>query len=189
MRAQSPLGGGGATATISAMTTFAPVARLLCRFVPAAVFLWAGLAKVTDIQDSINSVDAYEVLPGPVAELVGRLLPWAEIALALLLVLGLFVRFAGIATAALSLVFIVGMTQAKARGLAIDCGCFGVGGTGDGVGWWDIVRDIPLVLAGVYLAMRPHGPWQLDNVFEGSEEIDGIDDRQAHEAAATAGGR
>ena len=38
---------------------------------------------------------------------------------------------------------------AKARGLAIDCGCFGGGGTGDGVTWWDIARDIPIVLAGL----------------------------------------
>jgi uncharacterized membrane protein YphA (DoxX/SURF4 family) len=171
------------------MGTFAPVGRLLCRLVPAGIFLWAGLTKVTDIQGSINSVDAYEVLPGAVAELVGTLLPWAEIGLAVLLVLGLFVRFAGIAMAALSLVFIVGMTQAKARGLAIDCGCFGVSGTGDGVSWWDIVRDIPLFLAGVYLAARPRGPWQLDNLFEGSEETHGIDDRQADEATAAASSR
>jgi uncharacterized membrane protein YphA (DoxX/SURF4 family) len=157
--------------------------------VPAGIFLWAGLAKVTDLQGSVNSVDAYDVLPDPVAELVGKLLPWAEIALAALLVLGLFVRFAGAATAALSFVFIVGMAQAKARGLAIDCGCYGVGGTGDGVSWWDIARDVPMLLAGLYLAARPRGPWQLDNVFEGSEEIDGIDDRQADQTAATAGSR
>ena len=171
------------------MSTFALAGRLLCRLVPAGVFLWAGLAKVTDIQGSISSVDAYDVLPDPVSELVGTLLPWAEIALAALLVLGLFVRFAGFATAALSFVFIVGMVQAKARGLAIDCGCFGVGGAGEGVSWWDIARDVPLVLAGVYLAANPRGPWQLDNVFEGSEEIDGIDDRQADQAAATTSSR
>jgi uncharacterized membrane protein YphA (DoxX/SURF4 family) len=173
---------------MSAMSTFALVVRLLCRLVPAAVFLWAGLAKITDVQGSVNSVDAYDVLPDQLAELVGTVLPWAEIVLAALLLLGLFVRFAGVATAALSLVFIVGMAQAKARGLAIDCGCFGAGGAGDGVTWWDIARDVPLMLAGVYLAANPRGPWQLDNVFEGSEELDGIDDHQADQAATTTSG-
>jgi uncharacterized membrane protein YphA (DoxX/SURF4 family) len=163
------------------------IGRLLCRLVPAGIFLWAGVAKVTDIQGSINSVDAYDVLPDPIAELVGTLLPWAEIALAVLLLLGLFVRFAGAAIAAITLVFIVGMAQAKARGLAIDCGCVGVSGSGGGVTWWDIARDVPLFLAGLYLATHPRGPWQLDNAFEGSEETDELDNRQAHEAAATAG--
>jgi uncharacterized membrane protein YphA (DoxX/SURF4 family) len=174
---------------MSEMSTLALVGRLLCRLVPGGVFLSAGLAKVTDIQGSVNSVDGYDVLPDPVAELVGTLLPWAEIALAALLLLGLFVRFAGLATAALSFVFIVGMVQAKARGLEIDCGCFEAGGTGGGVSWWDIARDVPLLLAGVYLAAHPRGSWQLDNVFEGSEEIDDVDDHQADQAATPAGGR
>ena len=171
------------------MRTLPLVGRLLCRLVPAGILLWAGLAKVTDVQGSVNSVDAYDVLPDPLAQLVGTVLPWAEIALAILLVLGLFVRFAGTALAALMLVFIIGMAQAKARGLAIDCGCFGVSSAADGVSWWDILRDVPLLLAGVYLAARPHGPWQLDNLFEGSEEDHGIDNRQADEATAAAGSR
>jgi uncharacterized membrane protein YphA (DoxX/SURF4 family) len=163
--------------------------RLVCRVVLAGIFLWAGLAKVTDLQGSINSVDAYDVLPDAVAEIVGTLLPWGEIALAALLLLGLFVRAAAGATAVLTLVFIAGMAQAKARGLAIDCGCFGVSGTGDGVTWWDIVRDVPLLIAATYLAVRPRGPWQLDNLFEGSEEFDGSDHHEAHEAPAPAGSR
>lgn len=168
------------------------VVRMTCRLVPAALFLWAGVAKVTDIQGSINSVDAYDVLPDAVAELVGVVLPWAEIALAVLLTLGLFVRFAGIATAALMLIFIAGMAQARARGLAIDCGCFGATRAADGVTWWDIARDIPIFLAGLYLAARPRGPWQLDNVFESKEETDDIDnDRiaEADQTRATAGSR
>jgi uncharacterized membrane protein YphA (DoxX/SURF4 family) len=166
------------------------VVRLLSRVALAGVFLWAGLAKVTDLQGSINSVDAYDVLPDAAAELVGTLLPWAEVGLGALLLLGLFTRFAAAATAILTVVFLAAMAQAKARGLAIDCGCFGVSGTGDGVSWWDIARDVPILLASSYLAARPRGPWQLDNVFEGTEEIDGFDDvHEADEAPAPAGRR
>jgi uncharacterized membrane protein YphA (DoxX/SURF4 family) len=172
------------------MRSLPPAFRLLCRLALAGVFLWAGLAKVTDLQGSINSVDAYDVLPDAAAELVGILLPWAEVVLGALLLLGLFTRFAAATTAALTLAFLAGMAQAKARGLAIDCGCFGVSGTGDGVSWWDIVRDVPILLAAGYLAMRPRGRWQLDNVFEGTEEIDGFDDdHEADEAPAPAGRR
>lgn len=166
------------------------VFRLACRLVPAALFLWAGLEKAFARQDSILAVDAYDVLPERLVEPVAIVLPWAEIALGVLLVLGLFVRFAGVATAVLSAVFIAGLAQAKARGLAIDCGCFGGGGLGDGVSWWDIVRDVPILLAGVYLALHPRGPLQLDNVFLAEDEGQGPpedvdDERGAAEQTGT----
>ena len=98
---------------------------IACRLVPAALLLWSGVAKALDPQGSILSVNAYDVLPDPAVRAVAALLPWIEITLGVLLILGLFMRFAGVATAALALIFIVGMAQAKARGLPIDCGCFG----------------------------------------------------------------
>jgi uncharacterized membrane protein YphA (DoxX/SURF4 family) len=103
-------------------------------------------------------------------------LPWLEIGIAVLLVLGLFTRVAGVSTAVLASVFVAGLAQAKARGLSIDCGCFGGGGAGAGVTWADIARDIPLIGAGAFLAWRPRGPWQLDESFrevEGDEPIGG----------------
>lgn len=149
--------------------------RLAIRAVPAGLFLWAGLSKVFDRQASILAVDAYQVLPDVMIRIVASLLPWIEIGVGVLLILGLFVRFAGIATAVLASVFIVALVQAKARGLAIDCGCFGGGGAGDGVTWWDVARDIPIVIAGIYLARRPVGPLQLDNLLGVMEDHDGED--------------
>jgi uncharacterized membrane protein YphA (DoxX/SURF4 family) len=160
--------------------------RLTARLVPAAVLLWAGLAKAFATQESILAVSAYDVLPDRLVRPVAAVLPWIEIGVAVLLVLGLFVRFAGIATAALAGTFILAMAQAKVRGLAIDCGCFGGGGPGDGVSWWDIARDVPILLAGVYLALRPHGPWQLDNLFIAQEGEDG-QHREADETPTPAG--
>ena len=118
-------------------------------------------------------MDAYDVLPDHVVEVVAAILPWLEIAVAALLILGLFVRFAGVATALLGAGFLAALAQAKARGLQIDCGCFGGGGPGDGVSWWDIARNVPFVLAGAYLAARPRGPFQLDNRFLDVEVDDG----------------
>jgi uncharacterized membrane protein YphA (DoxX/SURF4 family) len=149
--------------------------RLAVRAVPAVLLLWAGFSKAFDRQEAILAIDAYRVLPDAMVRIVASLLPWLEIGVGILLILGLFVRFAGIATAVLASVFIAGLVQAKARGLAIDCGCFGGGGAGDGVTWWDIARDIPIVLAGIYLARRPVGPVQLDNLLGVTEDHDGED--------------
>jgi uncharacterized membrane protein YphA (DoxX/SURF4 family) len=164
---------------------------LVARALPAALLLWAGLAKAFDRQGSILAVDAYAVLPDGLVRLVAAVLPWVEIGVALLLILGLFVRFAGIATAVLAAMFIAALAQAKARGLAIDCGCFGGGGAGDGVSWWDIARDVPVLLCGVYLALRPNGPFQLDNRLREAEANDGTGDGSVEEAgqARAAAGR
>lgn len=156
--------------------------RLTVRVVPAALLLWAGLSKAFDRQGSILAVDAYGILPDTLVRIVAALLPWIEIGVAILLVLGLFLRFAGIATAVLACVFIGALAQAKARGLAIDCGCFGGGGAGEGVSWWDIVRDIPIALAGVYLAMRPRGPLQLDNLLDVTDDhLDATEDHDGED--------
>jgi uncharacterized membrane protein YphA (DoxX/SURF4 family) len=139
------------------------------RLVLAVIFLWAGLAKAVDRQSSILAVDAYRVVPAALVRPVATALPWVEIAVGLFLVLGLFVRFAGISAGALLLVFISGMAQAKARGLRIDCGCFGGGGAGAGVTWWDLGRDALLLVTAGFLAWRPGGPLQLDTLITGPE--------------------
>ena len=60
-----------------------------------------------------------------------RVLPWLEIVLGLLLLAGIATRAVAVAAAGLLLVFVAGVTQAWARGLSIDCGCFGGGGVVD----------------------------------------------------------
>lgn len=138
--------------------------HLALRLGPGSLFLWAGVTKALDRQQTILAVDAYRVLPHGLVTPVAVVLPWVEIALGAFLVAGLFVRLGGAAVAALTVLFIAGMAQARARGLPIDCGCFG-GGPGDGVSWWDMARDLPLLAAGAWLAWRPEGPFQLDRLI------------------------
>jgi uncharacterized membrane protein YphA (DoxX/SURF4 family) len=164
--------------------------HLLCRGVPAVMLLWAGLAKAFDHQGALLAVNAYDVLPTAAVRVVAWVLPWLEISIAVLLVLGLFTRAAGAATAAVAAMFVAAMAQAKARGLQIDCGCFGGGGAGDGVSWLDILRDVPMVLAGVYLFVRPRGPFQLDRYFDPTDPMEGDDgQRIAHHDQARAQAR
>jgi uncharacterized membrane protein YphA (DoxX/SURF4 family) len=144
---------------------------LFCRAVVGGILLWAGLSKVFDHQAVILSVDAYDILPHSVVEPVASALPWLEILLGAFLLTGLFVRFSAAGASLLTAVFIVAMAQAKARGLQIDCGCFGGAGAGTGISWWDIFRDTSLLAATVLLVWRPAGPLMLDSLFESKEEF------------------
>ena len=147
------------------MTRLQAALTLLSRALLAVVFLWAGLAKGADRQGFVVAVDAYRVLPRGLVIPVAAVLPWLEVSLGAFLALGVFVRFAGAVSAGLVLLFLGVLLQAKARGLAIDCGCFGGGGPGTGVTWLDIGRDIPLLAAALHLARWPSGPFQLDRRF------------------------
>jgi uncharacterized membrane protein YphA (DoxX/SURF4 family) len=136
----------------------APWVGLLARLVLGGVFLVAGGLKALDPSASIRAVTAYELLPVPVAEIVGYALPWLEIGLAVLLLVGLLTRAAAATLGLLLVAFIIGVSSAWARGLSIDCGCFGGGGTvaPDQTAYVsEILRDVGLLLCAAWLVVRP----------------------------------
>jgi uncharacterized membrane protein YphA (DoxX/SURF4 family) len=139
----------------------------------AAVFLWSGVAKALDRQGTVLAVDAYELLPDRAVEVVAAVLPWVEIGIGVLLLVGLAIRPAAVGAGALLVAFLGAMAQAKARGLRIDCGCFGGGGPGEGVRWTDLGRDALLLGAAVLLAVRPRGPLRLDRYLEADDDGEG----------------
>lgn len=104
-----------------------PWLTLLARLILGGVLIAAGALKVGNLQQSAMAVRAYELLPIWMANLFGYALPWIEIGIGLLLVLGALVRINGLLGALIMLAFIIAIAQAWARGLSIDCGCFGNG--------------------------------------------------------------
>ena len=66
----------------------------------------------------------------------------------------------------LMLAFVIGIASAWARGLSIDCGCFGGGGTigAEQTAYpFELSRDVALTLAGAWLVRRPHTAYGLDD--------------------------
>jgi uncharacterized membrane protein YphA (DoxX/SURF4 family) len=93
-------------------------------------------------------------------------LPFGEIALGLLLAVGLLTRPVAIVAAALLSCFIVAVASAAARGLSVDCGCFGGGGPlppGQAHYAGVIIRDIGLLLVAGWLVWRPDCRLCLDH--------------------------
>jgi uncharacterized membrane protein YphA (DoxX/SURF4 family) len=100
------------------------------------------------------------------ARITGAALPFIELALGALLLFGLATRLAAAVSTALMAVYVVGISSAWARGLSIDCGCFGGGGQlapGQHPNYApDIVRDIGLLLVAGFLMRWPRTPLALD---------------------------
>jgi uncharacterized membrane protein YphA (DoxX/SURF4 family) len=142
-----------------------PWLTLLARLILGGVLIAAGALKVGNLQKSAMAVRAYEMLPVWMANLFGYALPWIEIGIGLLLVLGALVKINGLLGALIMLAFIIAIAQAWARGLSIDCGCFGDGGAVDPEDTKylsTIIRDIGLLGLGVFLYFYPKGRFALD---------------------------
>ncbi|WP_446218791.1 DoxX family protein [Micromonospora sp. IBHARD004] len=146
----------------------------------AAVWLIAGGAKVGDLAASGRAVNAYQVMPYDAATVIGAALPFVELALGVLLLIGLATRLAAGISAALLVIFITGIASAWSRGLAIDCGCFGSGGqlaVGRAPSYLpEILRDLGFLALAGFLLIWPRTPFSVDGWLAGDAPVEGEDE-------------
>jgi uncharacterized membrane protein YphA (DoxX/SURF4 family) len=139
------------------------------RLVLGGVWLVAGALKIGDLNASGRAVVAYRLLPPSLASDIGAVLPFVEIALGVLLVLGLAIRLSAIVSAVLLVAYIIGIASVWARGLRIDCGCFGSGGdlaaNAQPTYFSETIRDIALLVVAGFLAVRPRTRLSLDSLL------------------------
>jgi uncharacterized membrane protein YphA (DoxX/SURF4 family) len=143
-----------------------PWIGLAARLALGGVLFTAGAIKIPTPYKAAAAMRAYELLPNSLASFFGYILPWFEVGLGLLLILGVATRISGLIGALLMVLFIGAIASAWARGLSIDCGCFGGGGQIDPSQTKyleEIIRDIGLAICGCYLYFRPYSRFALDN--------------------------
>ena len=158
------------------MKKYLPWLGLLSRLVLGGVLLAAGLLKYQHLDKSQMAVRAYELLPIPFANFMGIILPFLEIAVGVLLIIGAGVRISALVSGVLMVAFIIGISWAWARGLSIDCGCFGGGGQvepGTANYLPELLRDGGLALLAIYLFFCPQSKFGLDRHTSNGEQNNG----------------
>lgn len=151
---------------------------LAARCILGGVLLVAGGLKAFSPSESASAVAAYKIVPTQIAHLAGYALPWLEIALGILLIIGVSVRFAAVTGGAVMLLFIAAIISVWARGVLIDCGCFGGGGAIDPskaaavhrAYFLEILRDCGLALCATYLYFFPYGRFGVEKLTLEIEE-------------------
>jgi hypothetical protein len=91
------------------------------------------------------------MLPNPLIVPFALALPPFEIIAGALVITGLMRRTGCLALILLTVVFSIALFAALARGISVDCGCFG-GGTGiTAAPWFEAIRDVVLLAIAVWL--------------------------------------
>ena len=142
-----------------------PWVGLIARLTLGGVLFIAGYLKVSAPDKSQMAVRAYEMLPISVANTLGLILPFIEVAIGALLILGSLTRVVAALGGFTMVIFIIAISQAWARGLNIDCGCFGGGGAvepGQTKYLQEILRDTGLALLAAYLIRYPVTKFSVD---------------------------
>ncbi|GAA1661509.1 DoxX family membrane protein [Fodinicola feengrottensis] len=147
-----------------------PWLSTVLRLALAVIWILAAWPKVTDLDNNIRSVRAYELgIPDTLVQVIGIGQPFLELVLGLLLIVGLGVRLMSAASALLFVIYIVGIISVWVRGLRIDCGCFSSGGQlAAGVDPQyaiEIARDLGFVAIAVVLVIWPLSKLSVDGLI------------------------
>jgi uncharacterized membrane protein YphA (DoxX/SURF4 family) len=118
---------------------------LLGRLALGVVFVYAAYTKLRNPWMLFAmTVDSYQMLPEWGVELVARWLPWLELLLGVMLILGIWARWAAVGASALLVVFVCAIVRAYKMHLGINCGCFG---TNEPLTKFTILRDAAFLAA------------------------------------------
>jgi uncharacterized membrane protein YphA (DoxX/SURF4 family) len=157
---------GGGDGFLRAVTRQQQWITLVVRVVLAAIMGIAGFAKFSEAEGLQKvAVSSYRILPQSLVAPVAFGLPVLEMALAALILLGFATRAMAICVGLLFIVFIAGIISVWARGLSIDCGCFGGGGSvGKGQTHYlrEIFRDLGFLVLAAWLMVFPRGKLAID---------------------------
>jgi uncharacterized membrane protein YphA (DoxX/SURF4 family) len=124
--------------------------RLASRLLLVMTLAASGLLKIYSVNTTAKALEALNLASKPLRELAGRLLPVAELALALWLAAGWQAIWSAVAAVALMTVFNFALWSLQRIGYQGGCGCFGDKGTGP-VRRVHLVRNVFLLAAAVEL--------------------------------------
>ena len=118
------------------------------------LFCAAALAKLGDLHAFAEQIHNFRLLPWGLENPSAIVLPWIELIAGLALVLGLRARSGGLVAAVLMAAFTLAVLIAMARGLDIECGCFG---TGDAtrVGLLKVLENVGMLALALLASLRP----------------------------------
>jgi len=120
---------------------------LVFRIVLSGLFIYAGVVKVVDPLGFAQDIRNYRLVGQSISFIAAVVLPWLEILAGAFLVAGIWKRGAALVITGLLVFFIVLTLVTMARGLDVDCGCFG--SLSRKSGWSVVLEDLGMLFLGL----------------------------------------
>ena len=136
----------------SSKTKALKIAVVVLRVILGGLFAYAGYLKLAQPwQLFAANIAEYQVVPMWAATFIARTLPWFEILLGVMVIVGRWTRTSTVMLSGILLVFFSLMVRAKLQGKEIDCGCFG---SGDPISWKTLLRDGSMLAGALFLTVK-----------------------------------
>jgi putative oxidoreductase len=126
---------------------------ILFRLVLGGLFVYAGAVKVLGPLDFAQNIRNYDLVGQSLSFIAAVVLPWLEILAGVALAAGIWKRASALIISGLLVFFIVLTLVTIARGLDVDCGCFGALSRKSGFGV--ILEDLGMLFMGLCLLFAP----------------------------------
>jgi len=126
---------------------------LVFRLALGGLFVYAGVVKVLDPLDFAQNIRNYRLVGQSLSFIAAAVLPWLEILAGVALAAGIWKRASALIISGLLVFFIVLTLVTIARGLDVECGCFGALSRKSGFGV--ILEDLGMLFVGLCLLFAP----------------------------------
>jgi putative oxidoreductase len=142
------------------------VLALAARLYLGTIFLLACWHKIAEPSAFAIDIATYQILPLALVNPMAIVLPWAELAAGVMLLVGFRARAAALLIAGMMTMFSVAIGVAVAKGLDMSCGCFASQGAAeDPISWRTIVRDVAWLILALYVLLLDRRPLGMDRLL------------------------
>jgi uncharacterized membrane protein YphA (DoxX/SURF4 family) len=126
---------------------------VIFRLVLGGLFVYAGVVKVLDPLEFAQNIRNYRLVGQSLSFMAAVVLPWLEILAGVALAAGIWKRASALIITGLLVFFILLTLVTIARGLDVECGCFGALSRKSGFGV--ILEDLGMLFMGLCLLFAP----------------------------------
>lgn len=132
-------------------TTIKSTIAIIIRLILGFLFIYASLDKIIYPSKFAEVIYNYRLLPVELVNICAILVPWIEVFIGVMLLIGIWVDASAFMLSGITFVFTFLIISAIFRGLNIECGCFSLDAEGSLVSWKRVIEDIFILIGGLYL--------------------------------------
>jgi putative oxidoreductase len=147
--------------------SLAPYLVLFARLCVAGVFIASSVGKLMDKPGTEASMSRYPFLPAGSGKLIANVFPFIELAVGVMLLLGLFTRLAAFAALLLFVLFTGLIIYDLTHSQNSSCHCFGRL-SDEKLTVWAVVRNVALMLLSLIVLLGFDGWLSLDSALNAS---------------------